>query len=280
MLKQHRRPPSRPTLPPLASNTFDQLENDFKAANEKSINDQPIAQLMTGYQDLLKQDALPASMRRIAEIRIATLKLRDEAKQEFVATRASQEKALERRKALEAEREEIQDRIKQNEIVVYAALGTLRTSSIQRGNLTLYRLTDPSSGRTVAYLRTNDPKYATLLGQFVGVKGSVSSDPALNMKMIDQPSEAAVVDQSKINKTITRADYSTQPCDRRPLGQHRRIIIRDRSTETGSQAPRLAPLFIWLESRLRDQPKLQVVQGVTPLCGDLGGGFGFPIDFP
>jgi predicted pyridoxine 5'-phosphate oxidase superfamily flavin-nucleotide-binding protein len=187
----------------VASNSFDQIEGDFKAANEKPINDQPLALLMSGYQDLMKQDALPASMRRISEIRIATIKLRDEARQEFIATRASQDKAAERRKALEAEREEIQDRIKQTEIVVYAAVGTLRTSSIQRGTQTLYRLTDPSTGRTVAYLRTSDSKYATLLGQFVGVKGSINVDPALNMKMIDQPTETVAVDQSKVNKTVT-----------------------------------------------------------------------------
>lgn len=187
----------------VATGAFDQLETEFKAANEKPINDQPITQLMSGYSDLLKQDALPSSMRRIVESRVATLKLRSEAKEEYLATRASQEKAMERRKALEAEREEIQERIKQNEIVVYAAVGTLRTSSIQRGNQTLYRLTDPTTGRTVAYLRTSDPKYATLLGQFIGVKGSVSVDPALNMKMIEQPAEAAAVEQSKINKSIT-----------------------------------------------------------------------------
>ncbi|HEX4795865.1 MAG TPA: SH3 domain-containing protein [Humisphaera sp.] len=186
-----------------ATNAFDSLEADFKAANEKPIVEQPISQLLVGYEDMLKQDALPASMRRVAEIRIATLKLRDEAKQEFVATRASQEKSAERRKALEAERGEIQERIKQTEITVYAALGTLRTSSIQRGTQTLYRLTDPATGRTLAYLRTSDPKYATLLGQFVGVKGTLSVDPALNMKMIDAPTETVAVDQAKINKTIT-----------------------------------------------------------------------------
>ena len=185
-----------------ASNTFDQLESDFKAANEKPITEQPIAQLLSGYDDLLKQDSLPASMRRVAEIRVATLKLRDEAKTEFLATKADQQKALERRKALEAERDEIQERIKQNEITVYAAVGTLRTSSIQRGSQTMYRLTDPSSGRTVAYVRTNDPKYATYLGQFIGVKGTISVDQALNMKTIDQPTEAAVVDQSKLNKSV------------------------------------------------------------------------------
>jgi hypothetical protein len=54
----------------------------------------------------------------------------------------------------------------------------------------------------VAYIRTNDPKYATFLGQFIGVKGTINVDQALNMKTIDQPTEAAVVDQSKLNKSV------------------------------------------------------------------------------
>ena len=55
----------------------------------------------------------------------------------------------------------------------------------------MYRLTDPSTGRTVAYIRTNDSKYAGMLGQFIGVKGTINTDTALNMKFIDQPSEAS-----------------------------------------------------------------------------------------
>ncbi len=186
-----------------ASEAFDHIEAEFKAANEKPITEQPITELLASYQDLLKQDALPASMRRIAEVRVATLNLRNEAKQDFLATKAEQQKALERRKALEAERDEIQERIKQNEITVYAALGTLRTSSIQRGSQMLYRLTDPSTGRTICYIRTKDSKYAGMLGQFIGVKGTISTEQALNMKIIESPSEAGPVDVAKINKTIT-----------------------------------------------------------------------------
>ena len=197
-------PATQPADPvTVASDTFDKLEADFKGANEKSITDQPIDQLLTGYQDLLKQDALPTSMRRIAESRVATLKLRGEAKADYLAARAEQQKSMERRQALQAEKQEIEQRIKENQITVYAAVGTLRPSSLQRGNTMMYRLTDPATGRTVAYIRTNDSKYAGMLGQFIGVKGTINTDTALNMKFIDQPSEAKQIDSAKVNKTIT-----------------------------------------------------------------------------
>ena len=60
-------------------------------------------------------------------------------------------------------------------------------SSLQQGNATLYRLTDPATGRTIVYLRSNDPKYASLLNQFVGVRGDLTSDERLRMKIITRP---------------------------------------------------------------------------------------------
>jgi hypothetical protein len=41
-----------------------------------------------------------------------------------------------------------------------------------------------------------------LLGQFVGIKGRVSVDPALNMKLIDPSSDAEAVDPSKVNTSV------------------------------------------------------------------------------
>ncbi|HET6247623.1 MAG TPA: SH3 domain-containing protein [Tepidisphaeraceae bacterium] len=181
---------------------FNKLEADFKAANEKPITDQPIDALMTGYTDLLKLNTLTPRMREIGEVRVSTLDLRTKAKAEFLALRGTQVQAADRQKALSAERDEIQQRIKEKEVHFYAAVGTLRASSIQRGGGTLFRLTDPSTGRTVAYVRSSDASYATMLGQFVGVKGTLTTDTALNMKIIEQPTSAEPVDPSKVNDSV------------------------------------------------------------------------------
>ncbi len=185
-----------------ASTQFDQLEARYATASEKPITEQPLEPLLSGYEAVLKQETLPNSMRRVAEVRLATLKLRNEAKQEFLATKSSQDKLKERSKSLVAEQEEIQERIKSNNVELYTVVGTLRGSSLQHAGSTLYRLTDPATGRTVAYLRTPEPKYANLIGQFVGVKGAVSSDSELNMKIIDSPAAVQIIDPTKVNGSI------------------------------------------------------------------------------
>lgn len=185
-----------------AADQFDKLESDYSSATDKPITEQPVAELQSGYEGLLKADALPDSMRRIAEVRVATLKMRNEAKQEYLAFKQTQDKSAERRKALGAEQEEIEARVKQNSVTVYAAVGTLRTSSIQHAGATLYRITDPETGRTVAYLRSIDSRPTALLGQFVGVKGAITTDESLNLKMIDNPTAIDPVDQAKVNGTV------------------------------------------------------------------------------
>jgi uncharacterized protein YgiM (DUF1202 family) len=213
------------TTQPAASTAiadYQKLEDDFATANLKSIAEQPLPDLLAGYQKVIATDELPSSMRSIAEIRVATLKVRNDAREKFLAIQDSERKSAEKRQALAAERQEIEDRIKKNDIQIFAAVGTLRPSSLQVGQGTLYRLTDPATGRTVAYVRTNDSKYVTMLGLFIGVRGSISNDPQLR-SIIENPVESIPVEPSKVNRSVaaqivppslikfTPASPSTQP---------------------------------------------------------------------
>jgi len=104
--------------------------------------------------------------------------------------------------ALQAERDELEQRIKAVGVQYFTAVGTLRVSSLQVGpGGTLYRLTDPASGRTVVYLRCDDPKIGTMIGQFLGVKGEVVEDKQLNLKAIT-PTEFVTVDPAQVNSKI------------------------------------------------------------------------------
>lgn len=188
--------------PPAVLASFESLEADFKAANDKAIADQPVDVLLSGYTELLKQNTLTHQMRQIAEARVSTLKLRATAKADFLALRQEQLLAADQQKARVAEQVEIQQRIKEKQVTFYAVVGTLRASSIQRGPGTLFRLTDPATGRTIAYARVNEAKYGTLLGQFVGVKGAITTDPALNLKIIEQPTDIQSVDPATVNDTV------------------------------------------------------------------------------
>ena len=104
---------------------------------------------------------------------------------------------------MKAEQEELTARIKANEVTVYSAIGTLRTSSLQQGSGILYRLTDPGNGRTLVYIRSADPKQLNAhLGQLIGVKGEIGQDALLKAKAIT-PSSIERVEASKINNGVT-----------------------------------------------------------------------------
>ena len=192
--------------PASAEAKFEKMEADFVAASEKPVVDQPVEELLGGYQALVKDDTLPESLKRIADARIAALKVRQQTREEFVAVRKNQEEMEARRKALQAEREELEEQIRQTNVEFYAAVGTLRTSSLQQGpkGTTLYRLTDPQSGRTLVYVRTTDREFGAMLNQFVGVKGELRSDPLLRMRVVT-PTEAKAIDSSKVGSTVAAA---------------------------------------------------------------------------
>ncbi len=193
--------PSTQPAAPTAEATFDKLEADFVAMSATPLDQQALDEAITNYQ-AMTSSTLPESLKRMVDIRLATLKARAEAKEQFVALKKSQDAATARQTALKAEQQELQERIEKNKIAMFTAVGTLRTSSLQQGNTVLYRLTDPGTGRTVVYIRTNDAKYANLLGQFIGVHGELATDQQLGVKVI-APTDASEVDQAKVNNGVT-----------------------------------------------------------------------------
>jgi uncharacterized protein YgiM (DUF1202 family) len=191
-------PATRPAYDAVAE--FDKLEQQYADSGKKPILEQPLPDLLNGYKKV-EAEELPSSMRQIAQIRIASLQVRNDAREKFLAVQNDEKKMSQKQQSLVAERTEIEDRIKQNNLEIFTAVGTLRTSSLQIGNTMLYRLTDPATGRTVAYLRSNDSKLGSMLGQFIGVRGAITNDPQLKA-LIENPTDAKVVDQSKVNKSI------------------------------------------------------------------------------
>jgi hypothetical protein len=192
---------TQPTTPS-AEAQFDTLEAAFLDATNQPLDKQPIDDLLKQYTELTKNSDLPVSMERIAEMRIGTLKVRADARDQFLEAQKMQAEAKARQQALKAEQEELAQRVKDNDVQIYSALGTLRTSSLQQSGQTLYRLTDPGTGRTLLYLRSSDAKYAGLLNQFIGVRGQIIEDAQMNLKIIT-PTDAEQVDQSKVGNTVT-----------------------------------------------------------------------------
>ena len=190
-----------PATQPTAELKFDKLEAEFETISGKPIEQQPVAEMLKSYETLIKDPQLPESMRRVADYRAQILKARAEARAEFLAMQKNQEETRKKIQAFQAEREEIAQQIEKTEVKIYTAVGTLRTSSIQQGDMLLYRLTDPQNGRTVCYLRSDDPKYQGLLGEFIGVKGDVTTDPTLGLKVVTA-SEVAEVDPNQLFRGV------------------------------------------------------------------------------
>ncbi len=192
---------ARPSTQPSVDVQFDTLEAQFAATSGQKIEEQPVKELLGSYQKLLADPALPESMKRVADFRVRALTARNESKEQIATVQKMQEEAKKRQVALKAEQEEIAQQIKKNNVTLYAAVGTLRTSSVQNDKTTLYRLTDPETGRTVVYIRSSDPKYATLLGKFIGVKGEITTEQALSMKVVN-PTDVAEVAQTEVFKSV------------------------------------------------------------------------------
>jgi uncharacterized protein YgiM (DUF1202 family) len=193
--------PVAPQAATAASEQFNKLEERYAQALALPLDQQPIEELSGEYETLSSGTELPESMRRIAAGRVAALKIRKQAKDELLAVRKEHAEMQARRLALKAEQQELEEQLKANAVEVYTAVGTLRASSLQRGEGRLYRLTDPQSGRTLVYLRTDDNSIATMIGQFVGVRGTTATEPQLNLNVIT-PQTVKPVDMNQIGKGV------------------------------------------------------------------------------
>ena len=109
-----------------AESQFDQLEKTFIESDKKTIDQQPLAELQAGYEKLIAGNALPESLRRMCDYRLATIKQRAIDQQAYIAVKKSQEEMKARQVALQAEREELETRIKNSGVKYFTAIGTLR----------------------------------------------------------------------------------------------------------------------------------------------------------
>jgi uncharacterized protein YgiM (DUF1202 family) len=187
--------------PPSAEELFTQYEATFTEISKQPLDSQPIDELMGKYQTIASSQALSDELKSVVNIRIATLKGRLDNKAKLVEIQRLEKLDKARQLALQAEQQELAERLKQSQIQVFVAVGQLQPSSLQVGGGTLYRLVDPATGRTEIYVRTSDPKITGLMGQFVGINGPSTDDPQLSLRVID-PTDALAVDESKVNASV------------------------------------------------------------------------------
>lgn len=181
---------------------FEKAEIAYAAAEKLPVDQQPIAELTKRYEALVASDTLTNTLHRIAETRLATLKVHADAAAKLAAAKTAQDEIRKRQQALVAERQELEQRLQNAGVSIYTAVGELQASSLQLGSKTLYRLTDPANGRTVCYLRSDDGKLVSYMGKFIGVKGALTTEPQLSLKVVT-PTDVAAVEPSKVNHGVT-----------------------------------------------------------------------------
>jgi SH3-like domain-containing protein len=187
--------------PPSPEELFAQYESKFSDISKKPLDSQPLDELIANYQSIAKSDQLSDELKSVVKIRIATLQARLDNKAKLVEVQRLEKLAAARQLALQAEQQELAERLKQSQIQVFVAVGTLQPSSLQVGGGTLYRLVDPATGRTEIYVRTSDSKITALMGQFIGINGEPTNDPQLSLRVIE-PTDAQQIDESKVNSSI------------------------------------------------------------------------------
>ena len=187
--------------PPSPEELFAQFESKFSDISKQSLDSQPLDELIANYQSIAKSDQLSDELKSVVRIRIATLQARVDNKAKLVEVQRLEKVAAARQLALQAEQQELAERLKQSQIQVFVAVGTLQPSSLQVGGGTLYRLVDPATGRTEIYVRTSDAKITALMGQFIGINGEPTTDPQLSLRVIE-PTDAQQIDESKVNSSV------------------------------------------------------------------------------
>ena len=185
----------------LAEALYDKVEGEFRALGN-SLEAQPIAALLKEYESLVAGEGLTNTLHKTAESRVALLKIRLQNAQEMAQAKADQEAARKKLLALKAEHQELTEQLAAKGVAIYTAVGELQTSSLQLGSKTLYRLTDPANSRTVCYLRSDDGKLISFMGKFIGVKGELTTDPQLSLRVINM-TEAMAVEPAKVNHGVT-----------------------------------------------------------------------------
>ena len=160
---------------------LDDLEQQFQLVRAQPEASAEFAALKAKYDELVDATEQTSSVRSVASARSQQLAL-------LVETQSTMQ-VLESRKA-QADR----NRVEIAKLVLdiqrradFTAIGVLNASAVYDGSRLpeLYRLCDPMTGATIAYVEPNpDIAMGPMLGTLVGVKGGTQYDPALRVTVI------------------------------------------------------------------------------------------------
>jgi len=159
--------------PAVVAMSLAELEAEMTPLFALPLEEQPLDDMIAKYQAIQDDEGLSKTDRHIVATRLAALKHNKEIAEGLAEIAKAQEPP-----------EPVEDAGPQ---VNYDAVGRLLASSVYDGKTLprMYRLTDPASGRAVAYVRPDGSVNTTrFLGRLVGVQGEQVYDPSLKLKVI------------------------------------------------------------------------------------------------
>ena len=175
--------PKAPAAPTFVSPRakLDDLEQQFKLVRTQPEASAEFAALKAKYDELVDASELTSSVRSVSLARSQQLEL-------LMDTQRSMQELESRRAQADSNRREIAKLVLDiQRRADFTAIGVLNASAVYDGNRLpeLYRLCDPMTGATIAYVEPNpDIAMGPMLGTLVGVKGGSQVDPALRVTVI------------------------------------------------------------------------------------------------
>lgn len=163
---------------------FQDLETIWCTIREQPIESEELAALVLRYEALISALETQPALLKQAETRAEQIRIRMDLQERILAIAA-----------LRAEMSRSEDDIRAVARAIEArsdfnVVGTLNASIVYDGNHLplLYRIQNPTTGATVAYVQPAEgitaDTLATMLGTLVGVKGDVAFDPSLGVNLV------------------------------------------------------------------------------------------------
>jgi hypothetical protein len=182
-------PPKTPTPAMVARAKFNEVEKRWQSIQKNDCSMQDLEEIREGFLAVNRDDtALPMTRRNALSRSTQVAQLMELRTLRSKANQVAQREKLEKQEAADLEKWLLARQ-------QYTAVGMLNASVVYDGDRLprLYRLQDPVSGHTTAYLM-EDPelKLSSMLGLVVGVKGSENFDESLRRNVITARSVAVL----------------------------------------------------------------------------------------
>jgi hypothetical protein len=156
-------------------------EMRLSAVSKSPLDRQPITELLETYETLHQDSSLGDRDRQLVRARLMQLRRREQ----LAATLRGVSEFREGLKVRSVDSSEV---FAQRQAPDYAAVGRLLSSIVYNGQdlPLLFRVVEPASGRTLAYVRPGTKTQATnYLGKLVGVVGAARFNAALKANIVE-----------------------------------------------------------------------------------------------